>query len=218
MDEVRQIFNQATHHNQLKLEGVASEALEGFTTDVLARVFACTTRNVQELAEKGVITRLSTGLYASTSITDYIVWMRGKMSGKSNPIAEDYKTRDLKATAEMKELKVAKQRGELHHERWLNLFFSTAIKTSVGRLRALPFTKAPIWFRCKTEAELCEKAIQAIDEALNEIARLDLNKEMKLNDSVTEIGTEIGTDTDTHDAVFADDDESFFTPFDDEDE
>lgn len=214
MDEVRNIFNQAPHHNQLKLEGVASEALEGFTTDVLARVFACTTRNVQELAEKGVITRLSTGLYASTSITDYIVWMRGKMSGKSNPIAEDYKTRDLKATAEMKELKVAKQRGELHHERWLNLFFSTAIKTSVGRLRALPFTKAPIWFRCKTEAELCEKAIQAIDEALNEIARLDLNKEMKLNDSVTEIGT----DTDTHDTVFADDDESFFTPFDDEDE
>ncbi|XVJ50877.1 MAG: terminase small subunit [Vampirovibrio sp.] len=213
MEDVTDLYgfeNQA-EASQLKLEGVPSSELKGFTVDALARIFACTTRNVQESAEKGVITRLSTGLYASSSVTDYIVWMRSKMTGKANPVAEDYKTRDIKATAEMKELKVAKQRGELHHERHVNKFLSTVIKTAVGRLRALPFTKAPLWFRCKSEAELCEKAIQAIDEALQEITNLDLKKEMTYDFS-----DDFGGNPESHDALLSEDDESIFTPFDDE--
>lgn len=209
--QVQAILNGNPSSSQLRLDGLPISG-GGLTVDTLAKVFSCTTRNVQELAEKGVIKRLGTGLYAPSSITDYIVWMRGKMTGKANPLAEDYKTRDLKATAEMKELKVARQRQELHHERYLNLFFSTAIKTAVSRLRALPFTKAPIWFRCKSEAELCEKAMKAIDEALEELGNMDLKKEMEVDD----VDDNDSKDAEAHDEFSSEDDEAVFTACDDE--
>jgi hypothetical protein len=124
-------------------------------------------RNFHRLVEEGVIPKAGNGQYILGDITEAYWQSRFQTEG-----LEAEQTRLTKAKADLAELELAEQRGEVHRAAAVMRVWADNVINAKTRLLAIPTKCAPELVG-KTLLEITAKLKEEVSEALNELADYD---------------------------------------------
>lgn len=150
----------------------------------LATVFGVSTETISAWCRKGCPfkTRGRHGHSYTFHLTDVVAWRvedlhnQSQAERKSGTPSDAFK-RKAEAEAELKEMELAKARGDLLHRDMVSQVFTSGILSCRSRLLSIPTKTAPLLISCKTIQQIQQVLQKVIDDALTELADVKLSEE-----------------------------------------
>ena len=139
----------------------------------MAKLLDIEPRRVQQLARQGIIKKNGRGKYdLLLCAREYIRYLHGQSGEKRDAHAE--KTRLLAAQADKQEMENAVRRGELLPADQVSHGIVAVVSNLKARIRAIPVKVAPLAATMSRAAEVADIIAEEIDQALTEIARVEI--------------------------------------------
>lgn len=156
-----------------KIENVSSVTVAG---TVLADLFGLTERRIRQLAEEGIITKVTRGRYdLSTSVRNYIVHLKTNNDLKDNKTdgkldIENEEVLLVKARREKVELEVAAMKGQMHYSYDVERVMNDMLANFRAKILALPTKAAPLLILKEEIGEIQGILRNEMLEALKELS------------------------------------------------
>lgn len=173
-----------------KIENVESVVV---ASTVLADLFGLTTRRIRQLAEEGVITKVSRGRYnLQESIKNYVVYLKttSELKEKEDESIDYDIERALheRVKRERTELQVAAMKGTMHFSEDVERVMNDMLSNFRSKLLALPSKLAPKLIGKDEVIEIQEEIQGEVLETLQELSNYD--PEMFYNEDTIELEEE----------------------------
>lgn len=147
-------------------------------TDVLADVLGFTRQRINQLAKEGILEKQAPGRFLLLrNCKKYVDYLRiGQVADEEEGATAQYweeKALHEKAKREMAELKLAKQRNQLHDAADIELVLTNMLVTFRSRILGAPQKVAPKIIGITSLAEIMEVINTELLEALTELSEYD---------------------------------------------
>jgi phage terminase Nu1 subunit (DNA packaging protein) len=148
------------------------------STDVMAELLGFTRQRVNQLAKEGVLEKQAPGRFLlRKNIKKYIDYLRINQADEEEEGATaqywEEKALHEKAKREMAELKLARQRNQLHDAADVEFALTNMLATFRNRILGIPGKLAPQLLGVDSLAELQELIDKELREALTELSEYD---------------------------------------------
>lgn len=142
------------------------------TNAELCALLGVTRNTVKEYVKAGLFQPLRHGAYdAAVAVPAVCAHLRKTSSGVPTSAETDAdRARIIKAKAEMAEMELARQKGELWRKDHVVHVFGEQMTTTRARLLAIPTRAAPQLVGCTTVAEIAAKLRDEVHEALTALS------------------------------------------------
>lgn len=163
----------------MKTESIDSVVVSG---GILGDLIGVTERRIRQLAEEGVLSRVSKGRYAlHGSVKGYIVHLKTNRDLKEKEPEGDMDWDKEKAIhervkREMAEMKLAQMRGELHRSTDVEQVMNDMLASFRTKILAMPSKLAPLLLARDDVNQIRSFVEKECTEALEELARYDPEK------------------------------------------
>lgn len=162
--------------NTKKVESVESVVV---TSSVLADIFQLTDRRVRQLAEEGILSKVSRGRYSLVeSVRNYVIHLK-----TNNDLKEDTKDKEIdydmehalleRAKREKVELELAAMRGQMHYSEDVERVMNDMLSNFRSKLLALPTRAAPMLIARNDIGDIQELLYKEVLEVLKELSNYD---------------------------------------------
>ncbi|MGF7210093.1 phage terminase Nu1 subunit (DNA packaging protein) [Skermanella aerolata] len=138
----------------------------------LCALLGVTRNTVKEYVKLGLFSPLRYGVYdAAIAVPAVCAHLRKTSSGVPTSAETDAdRARIIKAKAEMAEMELARQKGELWRKDHVIYVFGGQMTLTRARLLSIPTRVAPQLLGCQTVAEIAAKVQNEVHDALNELS------------------------------------------------
>lgn len=148
------------------------------STDVLGELFGYSRRRINQFVEEGVLERQSPGRFLlAQSVKKYIDFIKlGKAGEEEEEATAQYweeKALHEKAKREMAELKLAKEKRQLHSSADVEFVMTDMLVTFRNRILSIPQKVAPAVLGLTSLAEITNVVDSELREALTELSGYD---------------------------------------------
>jgi len=148
-----------------------------YPVKTIAKLLDLTERRVQQLARDGVIPKADNGRYDLVqAVRGYIKYLRDRAQGNGAPAdAHAERARLTRLKADREEIELFQLRGELVPVDEAAALLEQVIVACRSRILAIPTRAAPLVARKRKAAEVREILTRVTDEALHELAAIDVD-------------------------------------------
>lgn len=142
------------------------------TNAELCALLGVTRNTVKEYVKAGLFKPLRYGVYdAAVAVPAVCAYLRKSSAGvPTSAEADADRARIIAAKAEMAEMELARQKGELWRKDHVIYVFGGQMTLTRARLLAIPTRVAPQLLGCQTVAEIAAKVQNEVHDALNELS------------------------------------------------
>jgi len=147
-----------------------------YPASTIAKLLDLTERRVRQLASEGIIPKAAGGRYdLVASVRGYVRHLRTRGIGEGTLDAHSERARLTRLKADREELELAQLRGELVPVDEAAALLEKVIVACRSRILAIPNRAAPLVSRKRKAAEVREILTRITDEALHELAAIDVD-------------------------------------------
>lgn len=163
----------------MKTESIDSVVVSG---GILGDLLGVTERRIRQLAEEGVLVRVSKGRYSlAGSVKSYLVHLKTNRELKEKEPSDDLdwdkeKAMHERIKREMAEMKLAQMRGELHLAGDVEQVMNDMLASFRTKILAMPSKLAPLLIARDDVNQIRSFVEKECMEALEELARYDPEK------------------------------------------
>jgi phage terminase Nu1 subunit (DNA packaging protein) len=142
------------------------------TNAELCALLGVTRNTVKEYVKAGLFKPLRYGVYdAAVAVPAVCAYLRKSSAGvPTSAEADADRARIIAAKAEMAEMELARQKGELWRRDHVIYVFGGQMTNTRARLLALPTRAAPALLGCQSVAEIAAKLRDEVHSALEELS------------------------------------------------
>jgi phage terminase Nu1 subunit (DNA packaging protein) len=155
--------------------------------DYLAETLGVTKRRISQFKEEKIITPARRGLYdKQAALVSLFAWYRDKVDKPTKPTEEMEfeKLRTMKAKAEREEMRVKKDKGELHHTEDIAAIFGNIFSRVHAGLESFPLGIAPLLTDNPNAMDIAVKIKEQLSKVLYEMTIFDFDLFVKTGGAV----------------------------------
>ena len=163
-------------HNAKSTEKSAKTEL--VSLEYLAETLGVTKRRIGQFKEEKIITPVQRGLYdKQAALVSLFAWYRDKIDKPAKPTeAMEYeKLRVMSSKAEREEMRVKKDKGELHHTEDMAAIFGSIFSRVHAGLESFPLGIAPLLTDNPDAMDIAAKIKKSLSNVLYEMTIFDFD-------------------------------------------